>query len=146
MILSTKQKWNFRKKFDKLGPDDCWEWSASTRNGYGAFQIARKMEQTHRVSFFLEHNYLPEFVLHTCDNRICVNPNHLYDGTESQNRIDRSQRGPLHTKQKLTPDDIREIRYLLALGLTQRSIARRFDVSNVAISHINTGKTWSHII
>jgi len=141
--LTAKQKWNFRKKFDPLGPDDCWEWQAGTRkDGYGQFRVNGNMELAHRVAFFIKYDSQPEFVLHTCDNKACVNSNHLYDGTCSENQIDRAQRGSCH---KLTPNDVLEIRYLLALGLTHKSIAKRFGVDRVTITDINTGKTWSHV-
>ncbi len=91
--LTATQERNFREKFIPLGPDDCWVWTHSTfTNGYGSFGIGgrsnRKSIGAHQVSFFLEHKYLPAFVLHTCHNKSCVNPAHLYDGTKTDNLND----------------------------------------------------------
>jgi len=142
--LTRRQKHNFRKKYFKCA-NGCWKWQASISNGYGQFKVDTKLVGAHRVAFFLENDYLPEFVLHTCDNRACVNPEHLDDATLSQNQIDRAQRGPLTIDQKLTLDDVREARYLSAIGWTQQSIADRLGVARSTIGDIITGRTWSHI-
>jgi len=145
MKLTAKQEQNFWDKVMVCGPDDCWEWLASVncRSGYGQVRL-RGGERAHRISFLIEHGYLPEFVLHTCDNKTCVNPKHLYDGTSSQNAIDRIQRGP-HNTRKLTSDAVQEIRYLLAIDLPHVSIAERFGVCRQTIGAISTDINWSHI-
>lgn len=81
MILSDK---------DLTGPNDCWLWLAATTNfGHGVFSIKHKWVLAHRVSFFIKNKYLPDkgrMVLHQCENHPCQNPNHLIDGTNSQNQ------------------------------------------------------------
>ena len=141
--LTDRQKQNFQKKVDIPLFGGCHEWKgARSSEGYGSFRINEQAVGAHRVAFLLEYGYLPENALHTCDNPSCVNPEHLYDGTRVENGIDRAQRG---SDYKLTPDNIREIRYLRALDFTYKSIAKRFGVSISTIYQIITGKIWSHV-
>jgi len=84
--------------FDKVHKtDSCWNWTASTRNGYGAFKINGKVEGAHRVSWVLNNGEIPEglFVCHKCDNPRCVNPEHLFLGTASDNMKDCYNKGRL---------------------------------------------------
>ena len=145
-VLTPKQEWAFMQKFIKLGPDDCWEWIGSLRHGYGQLNINGKMCITSRIAWALEHGrWSTELILDHCDNKSCVNHNHLYEGTHSQNNIDRVRRGPLNDQQKLRPSDIYKIRELLNFGLPQQDIANRFGVDSRTISNINTGVGWSHV-
>jgi len=96
MILTEKQKFNFLKKFIQGSPNECWEWSAGKfKQGYGAFGIDKKMVNTHRVAYELFVGPIPEglCVLHTCDNPSCVNPNHLFLGTQKDNIQDMVKKG-----------------------------------------------------
>ena len=86
----------FWDKVDKKGEDDCWEWTASTRtNGYGQIHFDQKMMQAHRASWIIENGKIPEglVVCHSCDNKTCVNPNHLWIGTQGDNMADRDRKG-----------------------------------------------------
>jgi hypothetical protein len=83
----------FWEKVDMQGPDDCWEWTASTdRDGYGKFK-AGKMYQAHRIAYYLATNEDPGdlCVRHTCDNPPCCNPAHLRLGTNDDNAHDREE-------------------------------------------------------
>lgn len=90
-------------------------------------------------------------VCHRCDNRICVNPDHLFLGTPADNsrdmaRKNRSTRGSRNPQAKLSEGDVRKIRRSYeAGGVTQAQLSERFNVNGVTISNIITRKTWRHV-
>jgi len=145
----------FWDKVDKRGPDECWQWMASKfRNGYGAFRLDNKMQGAHRASFFLTHGYWPEnCVCHSCDNRACVNPAHLWEGTRAENINDmvqkgrqKSLKGEDHCNAKLTEYQVMEIkkRYVTG-GVTHRSLGKEYGVHHGQIGCILRGETWKDI-
>jgi HNH endonuclease len=95
MRLTDKQLQAFWAKVDIKGKGDCWEWTAGTQSkGYGSFSVDGKTYNAHRISFMLANGYMPRLlVLHSCDNRRCVNPNHLSEGTQLENVRDMHQKG-----------------------------------------------------
>ena len=104
----------------------------------------------HRISWALENGPVPEgmMVLHSCDNPGCVNPAHLFLGTHFDNMRDmvakkRQARGESVYRSKLTAEDVREIRQLIAIGRSHGGIAREYGVLRTAIGNINTGYTWA---
>jgi len=140
----------FWAKVDRRGPEDCWEWRspATSTFGYGRIKAGDRLWSAHRVSYVLAHGQVPPglWVLHSCDNPLCVNPSHLYAGTRSQNMKDAFLRGRVTIPNtKLTASDVREIRAQLRAGLTNRAIATRFGIDPSYVSKIRTGKTWSHL-
>lgn len=86
----------FWSKVDIQGLNDCWEWTASIKDtGYGQIRINYKTLRAHRVSWEINYGEIPEnmCVLHTCDNRKCVNPKHLWLGDKFDNMQDMSKKG-----------------------------------------------------
>lgn len=90
------------EKIDRKNFNDCWYWSGKRNaNGYGVMGIGsrtdktRKMALAHRVSFELFKGEIPDghFVCHTCDKPSCVNPDHLFSGTQFDNMQDCAQKG-----------------------------------------------------
>lgn len=147
----------FRMKVRVGEPHECWPWQAAVtkRTGYGRFSPrAGIVDGAHRVAWELEHgkSVPPGLdVCHTCDNRVCVNPAHLWVGTRKQNCEDmvsknRSQRvcGEKMWSAKLTSADVKWIRRNRA-GLTQREMARVFGVNPGTISRAASGDNWSHL-
>lgn len=84
-------KERFWMKATKGAPDECWDWHCSTKGkGYGQFWYNGKPQRAHRIAWEIEKGNVPKRlnVLHRCDNRKCVNPAHLYLGTNSDNMLD----------------------------------------------------------
>lgn len=126
--------------------DSCWPWLASRiHSGHGNFSMFGATYTAHSVAWLLSHGEIPAglFVLHTCDNGWCMRPSHLYLGTQSQNMLDRRDRGraPL---QKLTQDKADEIRSrYITENTTYRKLGREYGVSHTTIKEIVNGDRWA---
>lgn len=89
----------FWAKVDKRGPDECWPWLGGTSDGYGVIGVGRRAEGVKRathIAWTLEHGVpLPDGMdaLHKCDNPPCVNPKHLFPGTQADNVKDMLAKG-----------------------------------------------------
>jgi hypothetical protein len=126
----------------------CWEWSgAKHKTGYGELRRDKKRILAHRLSFFLWNGYWPEVCRHSCDNRVCVNPGHLEDGTMADNNRDRDLRGrgrwltnEEHGRAKFTNDQVGEVFSLRLSGLTQQKIADRMGMAQSHVSRILRGE------
>lgn len=131
----------------------CWLWRGSLLpGGYGCFVDNRKKKIAHRLSWALFRGEIPDGyrVCHKCDIRNCVNPDHLFLGTQADNIRDmvqknRHQFGEKHSAAKLNSSQVVQIRELLATGATQRKIAELFGVCNSTISQIHSGKVWKSV-
>lgn len=129
-------------------PDEgCWIWSRSRNpDGYGIIGFQKKHIGAHRVSYEIFKGSIPNGldVLHHCDNPPCCNPKHLYVGLptlNSQHMVIRNRQW----NQKLTADDIPEIRRRHAEGESQASLGRSYGVRGSAIGKVIHGETWSYV-
>lgn len=130
----------------------CWIWlKGNYANGYGGIGINKKTILAHRASWMVFRGEIPQgmMVLHHCDNRLCINPDHLFLGTHIDNMNDRDKKGRnkprpgiLNPKAKLTVKDIVAIRNS-KLGPVE--IARNYGMDRGTIWRIRTRKYWSHI-
>ena len=134
-------------------PRGCWEWlGAVSKNGRGAIHWRGQMWIAYRVSYVLTHGEIPSglLVCHSCDNPACVNPAHLWLGTNSDNLRDmrekgRSGTGEENTQAKLKADQVLDIRKMRTLGNSAASIARKYGVSRSTVAAICAGQRWKHI-
>ena len=89
----------FWSKVDVRGPNECWPWTAGTRDGYGQFKLGGKNQNAHRVAYELSVGPISDglFVCHSCDERACQNPAHFFLGTNTDNMQDAMNKGRLAT-------------------------------------------------
>lgn len=144
----------FEAKYKVDEETGCWNWTASKDgDGYGRFGVRRTIKGAHRVSYTLHTGNITEglHVLHKCDNPSCVNPDHLFLGTHSENMADkttkgRSPRGSKHGRSKLTEKKVQMIRYIHdRLGTTQGNLAEIFNVNTDYIGRIVRREYWKHV-
>lgn len=150
----------FWSKVNRSADGGCWEWMASLDSGgYGNFGVPRNdgsgryiMQRAHRVAWELTHGPLAsqrQHLCHTCDNRRCVNPSHLFIGDPKINMADclskgrlNDRRGELNPRAKLTAAQVLQIR------MSSRSLgalANDLGVSKSVVASAKSGDTWSHV-
>jgi hypothetical protein len=131
-------------------PSGCRTWDGClTKKGHGQIGVKGKMLRTHRLAFEIWKGSIPDgmHVLHRCDNPACINPDHLFLGTNRDNVADmvskaRHMHGERHHAARLTEADVLAIR---ASAKSHAALAREFGVAEVTIRDARTGRKWAHI-
>jgi hypothetical protein len=144
----------FLSHVDAIEDGKCWEWSGITNsNGYGRFSFKDVHRLAHRVSFEIFFGPIPQGmnVCHRCDNRLCVNPEHLWLGTQSENLRDAVSKGRLsqpdtaaekNGNRRLDWEKVQAIRDMHRSGVKKYHIAGLFGVSPSTIANITNFETW----
>ena len=142
----------FWSKVDIRDPDDCWPWKAGIgSSNCGQFFDGKKNFIASRFAYEITKGPLVNEACHTCDNRPCCNPNHLFDGTQNDNiqdavRKDRMAKGENHGRAKLTENQVLQIRQeYIPRVVTLKQLARKYGVCFARISNIIRRKNWKHI-
>lgn len=136
----------------------CWVWiGARNDKSYGHLRVDGKDMYAHRWSWILANGAIPDglLVLHKCDRRWCVKPDHLFLGTHKDNSADMwakgrgvggSVRGENHHCAKLNDEMVRQIREAYEKGSTQVDLSKRFNVAQTNISRIVKRRAWKHVV
>lgn len=143
----------FEEKIERVPWSGCWVWMGAQKNKlYGSFQINRRSMSAHRMAWILYRGAIPQAmcVCHTCDNGLCVNPDHLWLGTYADNHADMDRKGRRITvrgvdspRARFTEQQILDIR---ASSKTTKGLARQFGVNPIAIRRIRQNRTWVHLL
>lgn len=153
--LTEDELHRFYLRVESRGPDERWPWLGSkNERGYGKFGPRNKESSfyAHRVMAKLKGLAIEGLdVMHSCDNPSCVNPNHLSTGTRKDNMQDckakgRNSKPPINRPTEyLTPNDVKCIVLFRERGLTQKTVAKMYNVATSTISAIDTGRNWSDV-
>lgn len=139
-----------------VAEDGCWNWKNVRPDGRAnVFSYLGKYMAAYRASYLMHRGDIAPGlqVCHECDNARCVNPDHLWLGTQTENLNDCVAKGrnavflgEAHGQAKLTEDDVRTIRADYAAGgVTLKALAARYGMSVPGIHHIILGRTWTHV-
>lgn len=132
--------------------ETCWLWTGPTNpGGYGYFSNGSTV-LAHRYAFFLKHGHYPmPCGLHTCDNRLCVRPSHIFEGTLADNCKDRAAKGrshhpkgSLHPRAVLSTKKVQQILKRHQAGESTRAIAADLELSRGTVGDIVSGRRWTH--
>jgi hypothetical protein len=140
----------FWSRVNVAAAGECWLWKGGLFNtGYGAFRYNGNTRQAHRFAAEIQFGTIPRgmAVCHKCDVRACVNPEHLFLGTNSDNMADAARKGRMARgervyRSRLTAEDVVAIR---KSTLTHAAIAKHYGVHGTTICHVMNRKTWRHI-
>lgn len=160
MEFTKKEIARFESKVVKVGETGCWEWIGPMfkDSGYGMFCMSGRKRKTwaaHRISWMMNSGQeIPQgmLVCHRCDNRKCVNPEHLFIGTHKENNVDTQVKGRGNhptgdrcTWSKVTEDQVKEILMSPYGKGANGDFAKRFGITQSQVSHIRSGKRWTHV-
>lgn len=140
-------------RVERPAPDACWEWQgAINSHGYGTIRERCASKGAHVIAYRSSKGDVPAgmLVCHTCDNRKCCNPAHLFLGTKAENNADRNAkgrqaRGSRIKRARLTETDAALIRYLTDCGANGKQLAALYGVFQSTISSIHRLRTWAHV-
>jgi hypothetical protein len=152
MLLPTEER--FWSRVNKRRKTQCWHWTSDMgSHGYGRLSLGdgRRMK-AHRYSWELHNGPIPKglCILHKCDNPPCVNPGHLFAGSQLDNIADmvekkRHRIGEKNPNAVLNEAKVKVIKRLLSEGVKNKDIAVRMGVTRSLISAIKNGKRWGHV-
>lgn len=149
MRLNTEIRFKSRIKKNING---CWIWSGCKYvSGHGALKVNNRKIRAHRFSYELFVGKIPEgmMVCHKCDNPPCVNPKHLFLGTQKDNIHDAIKKGRFggeHHHSVLKEKDILNIRRLYDSGSYKKvDIAKIFNISQPHIGRIIKREAWKYV-
>ncbi len=140
--------YRFWHKVDITDLFSCWNWLGhKNKLGYGTIDIKYKSVLAHRFFWSLYYGDIPKGfqINHKCDNPSCVNPAHLYLGTQKDNVKDRVNRNRSNTS-TLTKNDVINIRCLRKEGKLYSEIAQLFNINQSSIGRICRYERWNHIL
>lgn len=170
--FSETDKDTFWKKVRIAGDEECWEWLGIISTvGYGQFPKYGNNWAAHRLSYVFKNGPigLGMLVCHTCDNRKCVNPKHLFQGTPKDNMVDMKEKGrsrclsgPDHPYKRnpelirrgeirgvyvrLTAEKVKELRHARKfLKMSNSELARKYGVGKTTIQNAISGRYWAHV-
>lgn len=148
----------FLRSFSKEEGSSCWNWLLHLdRDGYGHMTIRYENgdilnKKSHRMAYSLLVGEVPDgmSVCHKCDNPKCVNPDHLFLGTQQDNMNDKQNKnrhhfGEKHPMAKLKEEDVSSIKFKANSGSTHDSIAKEYGVCRQTISRIVSGSGWANL-
>lgn len=134
-------------------PDGCWVWGRGCNaNGYGSCSHKGLVDTTHRWAYRVFVGPIPQglHVLHTCDNRRCINPSHLFLGTNADNVADRhakgrSAKGERYPQAILSDGAVRRLRAMCRDGAGLKDVAVVFGIDPSTVCHVASGRRWAHV-
>lgn len=140
----------FLTKFIPEPNSGCWIWEHGVgSHGYGLFALSGAKYTAHRFSYQYHCGEIPEGlnILHSCDNRLCVNPDHLRVGTQKDNATDsvvrgRTARGERSGSAKLGPSDVVKIR---RCDDPSKALADELGITQATVNDIRARRSWKHL-